>query len=151
MRSSPVTLSARYVFPVEGPPIEHGCLTIHHGRIDWVGPAGKRAPDLDLGNVAITPGFVNAHTHLELAPLDDEKGPAVEDPVEWLGRVVAHRRSRPVDALRAAVGRNLEECARAGTTTLADITTAGLSWPQVAAAPVRAVVFAELIGLTRSR
>src|SRR3954453_12659887 len=124
MRSSPVTLSARYVFPVEGPPIEKGCLTIHHGRIDCVGPAGERAPDLDLGNVAITPGFVNAHTHLELAPLDDAGGPALEDPVEWLGRGGAQRRSRPADALRAAVARNLEECVRSGTTTLADITTA---------------------------
>ncbi len=45
-----------------------GRLTIERGRIAWVGPSKDRQCDLDLGNVAIIPGFVNAHTHLELDP-----------------------------------------------------------------------------------
>ena len=53
-----------------GTPIEDGCLTIERGRIAWVGPSSERTGDLDLGNVAIVPGFVNAHTHLELEPLE---------------------------------------------------------------------------------
>jgi cytosine/adenosine deaminase-related metal-dependent hydrolase len=52
---------------------------------------------------------------------------------------------------KAAVGRNLAASLAAGTTLLADTTTAGLSWDQVARAPVRGVVFAELIGLRRLR
>lgn len=154
MRSSTLTLAARYVFPIEGPPIANGCCTIHEGRIAWFGPAQERTVDVDLGNVAIVPGFVNAHTHLELAAV--ERGGAsppgvAEDEVSWLRRVVEQRRSRSEDSLRAAVGRNLQECIRAGTTSLADTTTAGLSWEQVATAPMRAVVFAELIGLKRAR
>lgn len=150
MRSSPLTLSARYVFPVEGPPIESGSCTIEEGRIAWVGPSAERPADIDLGNAAIVPGFVNAHTHLELSAIRDGQGHP-EDEVSWLRRVVEHRRSGSADSLRAAVGRNLQECVRAGTTSLADTTTAGLSWDQVARAPVRAVVFTELIGLKRSR
>ncbi len=65
--------------------------------------------------------------------------------------MVEHRRRSTEEALREAVGRNLAASVAAGTTLLADTTTAGLSWDQVAAAPVRAVVFAELIGLKRSR
>ena len=72
MRRGTLTIEARYVYPVEGPPIENGCLTIEHGRIAWVGSSSDRACDMNLGNVAIVPGFVNAHTHLELASL----GPA---------------------------------------------------------------------------
>ena len=47
--------------------------------------------------------------------------------------------------------RNVQAATEAGTTLLADITTAGLSWDAVASAPLRAVVFAELIGLKRNR
>ena len=67
MRRDTLTVRARYLLPVEGPPIEDGCLTMQGPRIGWLGPAAERSADLDLGNVAIAPGFVNAHTHLELA------------------------------------------------------------------------------------
>jgi len=154
MRPRPsLTLAARFLFPVEGPPIEGGHLTIREGRIARVGPADGGRPDLDLGNVAITPGFVNAHTHLELAAIEAEgAGPGgSEDEIAWLRQVVDQRRGITRDDLRAAVGRNLAATLAAGTTLVADTTTAGLSWEQVARAPVRAVVFAELIGLNRRR
>ncbi|WP_422930897.1 amidohydrolase family protein [Singulisphaera sp. PoT] len=154
MRSSTITLAARYVFPVEGEPIADGSVTVSEGRISWVGPSKDREADIELGNVAITPGFVNTHTHLELSSLEagDEVVPiGIEDEVGWLKRVIAQRRDGSLETLREAVGRNLKECIEAGTTTLADTTTAGLSWGQVAEAPVRALVFAEMIGLRRMR
>ncbi|HEX8199101.1 MAG TPA: amidohydrolase family protein [Isosphaeraceae bacterium] len=150
-KSESLSLGARYIFPVEGPPIADGLLTIQKGRIAGLGPAGGRAADLDLGNAAIVPGFVNAHTHLELAALGDDTPLGPEDELAWLRRVVeSRRRGTPAD-LHAAVGRNLAASLAAGTTMLADTTTGGLSWKAIADAPVRAVVFAELIGLRRSR
>lgn len=154
MRSTSLTLSARYLFPVEGPPIDDGCLTIEGGRIAWFGPSADRTADLDLGNVAITPGFINTHTHLELSALEgSSRSPeiVVEDEIAWLRRVIDQRRNGPPGSLNAAVGRNVLEAVAAGTTTLADTTTAGLSWDQVAKAPMRAVVFAEMIGLKSMR
>ena len=53
--------------------------------------------------------------------------------------------------LRATAARNVKAALEAGTTFLADTTTAGLSWGPVAEAPMRAVVFAEVIGLRRDR
>src|SRR3954468_8642525 len=110
MRSSRLTLAARYIFPVEGPPIEDGRLTIEEGRIAWVGSARERVADLDLGNVAIVPGFVNAHTHLELAALEGQDRVAgepgsesVEDEVDWLLRVVEQRRGGLPGVLQEAV------------------------------------------------
>ncbi|MFI5460306.1 MAG: amidohydrolase family protein [Isosphaerales bacterium] len=153
MRRGTLTLQARYVYPVEGPPIRDGCLTIQQGRIAWVGPAKERRGDLDLGNVAIVPGFVNAHTHLELEPLGRAGQPAglEEDEVSWLRKVVDQRRSGTEKSQCAAVARNVKASIEAGTTFLADTTTAGLSWGPIAEAPLRAVVFAELIGLQRDR
>src|SRR5262249_44079550 len=97
MRSSSLTLSARYVFPTGGAPIADGCVAFRDGRISWVGPATERTADLDLGNVAVVPGFVNAHTHLELSALASDPGGTsdqAEDEVKWLRRVVDSRRSR---------------------------------------------------------
>jgi cytosine/adenosine deaminase-related metal-dependent hydrolase len=153
MRSGRLSLAARYLFPVEGEPIADGLLTIEEGRIGDVEARNGRTPDLDLGNVAIAPGFVNAHTHLELSPiaLAGDRDDGTENELAWLRRVIAQRREGGTDALRAAIGRNLAASVESGTTLVADTTTAGLSWPQVAAAPLRAVVFAELIGLKRER
>ena len=152
MRPRPrsLTLAARYVFPVEGPPIADGLLTIEAGRVAAVGPADGRRADLDLGNVAVLPGLVNAHTHLELSPLEGPRD-GVEDQLGWLRRVIAQRRSGTPEGLRASAERHLQAALAAGTTLVADTTTAGASWPAVAAAPLRAVVFAEVLGLTRQR
>ncbi len=43
MRRGTLTIQSRFLYPVEGPPIRDGCLTIEQGRIAWVGEA-KRAP-----------------------------------------------------------------------------------------------------------
>ncbi len=149
MRSTKLTVSARYVFPVEGPPIPNGFLTIDGGRIEAVGASFDGTVDLALGNVAILPGFVNAHTHLELSPVAQQEEP--EDEIRWLRRVIEQRREGSLEARFHTVRRNLAASVAAGTTFLADTTTAGLSWEHVAAAPIRAVVFAEVLGLQQQR
>src|SRR5579884_3345783 len=87
------TLTARWIFPVSAAPLERGTVTIAGERILAVEAHGKRVPDRDLGNVAILPGLVNAHTHLDLTGL---RGlvPFTGDFTEWLRAVVRHRRQR---------------------------------------------------------
>src|SRR5439155_23561373 len=60
------TYIARWLFPVDVPPLPGGTITICAGKIVAVEPHGHRKADVDLGDVAILPGFVNAHTHLDL-------------------------------------------------------------------------------------
>jgi aminodeoxyfutalosine deaminase len=151
MASTSFSLAARFVFTAEGQPIPDGHVTVENRRIASVGPANGRVADLDLGNAAIVPGFVNAHTHLELSPIAGADADHPEDEIDWLKRVIASRRGSSVDAMRAATARNLEAAIASGATLLADTTTAGLSWDAIAAAPVRAVVFAEILGLKRGR
>lgn len=150
--SRETSLSARWLLPVEGPPIPDGFVRISEGRIREVGPRRGREVDFDFGNAAIVPGFINAHTHLELEPFD---GPAsadgTEDQISWLKRVIAHRRGTTPEMLREQAGRGLEMAIASGTTALADITTAGASWGAISASPVRAVVYAEILGLRRMR
>src|SRR6266851_10465272 len=86
------TLSARWIFPVAGAPLEEGTISVKHGCIEVIERRGIRRPDLDLGNVAILPGLVNPHTHLDLSGLRGRAQPS-QDFLQWLRAVIYHRRS----------------------------------------------------------
>ncbi len=153
MRSDSLTLTARYVFPVEGDPIPNGWISVIDGAVSRVGRSNGVRPDFDLGNVAIVPGFVNAHTHLDLTPIEPvaDRADGTEDEIAWLKRVVSMRRATMPDQSRAAVIRNISSSLSYGTTSIADITPGGLSWNDVADSPLRGIVFAEILGLRRMR
>jgi cytosine/adenosine deaminase-related metal-dependent hydrolase len=147
---TPWTLTARWILPVSGPPLENGTVTVRGATFAAVEPHGQRAPDVDLGNVAVIPGLVNAHTHLDLSGVPG-RIPFDGDFTNWLRGVIAHRRSQEPEQVEAAVRAGLAESLRHGVTLLGDISGGGLSWPVLAQASCRAVVFHELIGLPRER
>lgn len=144
------TLSARWVFPVCRAPLERGTVTIAQDRIVAVEPHGRRAADLDLGNVAILPGLVNAHTHLDLSGMRGLASPT-PDFTDWLRKVIAHRRSRSTEQIQGDIHLGLAESIRAGTTLIGDISAGGATWEILAQASLRAVVFFEMLGLTKER
>ncbi len=146
----PLTLGARWIFPVDQPPLPRGTLTIQGQRILAVDEAGTRRPDVNLGNVAILPGFVNAHTHLDLS---DALGlcPPSPDFVGWLAAVIAHRRRQTSKAVATAIATGLTQCRRYGTTLVGDIAAGGMSWDSLTMAPMRTVVFYEMLGLPLER
>jgi cytosine/adenosine deaminase-related metal-dependent hydrolase len=145
-----ITYAARWIFPIDAPPLERGTVTIRKERIVAVEPHGTRQADIDLGNVAILPGFVNAHTHLDLS---GARGmcPPCPDFTQWLRQVVAFRRSRTPEQVQADIAAGLAEAMRFGTTLIGDIAAGGASWPLLADVPCRSVVFFELLGLSASR
>ncbi|HEV3081299.1 MAG TPA: amidohydrolase family protein [Gemmataceae bacterium] len=146
------TLTARWIFPVEGRPLEQGTITISGERIRRVDPHGQRRADQDLGNAAILPGLVNAHTHLDLTGLRG-KTPPGNDFTQWLRAVIAHRRSQSPQQIEADIKAGLAESIRYGTTLLGDISAHGASWQALSDSGYRgrAVVFYELLGLPSIR
>jgi cytosine/adenosine deaminase-related metal-dependent hydrolase len=147
---SPRTLKARWLFPVEGPPLEGGTLTLLGEQIVAFEGSSRRPVDVDLGDVAILPGFVNAHTHLDLSGLRGRHSPG-GDFTDWLRDVIQHRRGLSPEQVTAAIDLGLAESLASGTTLLGDISPQGLSWPLVANASLWGVVFYELLGLPRPR
>lgn len=150
MTTSPWSLTARWLLPVAGPPLPNGVLTVDGATIAAIGPPGSRRPDLDLGDVAVLPGLVNAHTHLDLTGLRGLAPPRLPLP-EWLREVIAFRRGRTADQVQADVRAGLAECVRHGTTLVGDISGDGSSWAALASSNIRAVVFRELLGLPAGR
>jgi cytosine/adenosine deaminase-related metal-dependent hydrolase len=144
------TVTARWLFPVLNLPVEGGTITIEGERIVAVEPHGRRRADLDLGDVAVLPGLVNAHTHLDLSGLRGQCAPGRVLP-DWLRSVIGARGMTSPEQVSLDIRRGLEECLRSGTTLVGDISASGASFPVLRDAPLRAVVFRELLGLTEER
>jgi cytosine/adenosine deaminase-related metal-dependent hydrolase len=141
--------TARWVLPLDRPPLPGGILVRHNGRTQAIEPHGSR-PARDLGEVALMPGLVNAHTHLDLCGMAG-LAPAGADFPAWLRQVIAHRRSRTPEQITADITFGINECLRFGTTVLGDISGDGASWPLLAASPLRGIVYREVLGLTPER
>ncbi|MCI0639499.1 MAG: amidohydrolase family protein [Gemmataceae bacterium] len=149
-RDRPWSLTARWIFPGDAPPIERGVLTIHGERIVSLQSNAARKADFDLGDTAVIPGLVNAHTHLDLSNLAGKLPPS-PDFIQWLRGIGAHRRQETPDQTVAAIESGLRQSLAHGVTLLGDIAVGGRSWKSLARFPLRAVVYFEMIGLTADR
>jgi aminodeoxyfutalosine deaminase len=105
---------ARWVFPIDSPPIRDGIVAIAGPRIVHVGADTAGFRPADAGNVAILPGLVNAHTHLEFSDLDAPLGHEGMPITDWIAAVVQHRRRRdiegaicPTEAIRRGIAESL--------------------------------------------
>jgi cytosine/adenosine deaminase-related metal-dependent hydrolase len=143
---------ARYVFPITRPPIENGTVGVRDGRIAYVGEraAAPRGDDVDLGDAALVPGLINAHTHLELTAM---RGFLEDLPFsEWIARLQRAKRAvldEPAMLDSARLG--IVEGLRAGVTTFADTCDSGLSLRAMREHAVRGVMFQEVFGPDPSR
>jgi len=152
MMSSPAITAyrARWIVPVDARPVRNGVLVISGGRIvriaeEWPGPV------TDLGDVALIPGLVNCHTHLEFSALTEPLSPGLPF-TDWIRRVIGYRQKHP-HIVPVAIRRGLAESLAAGVTLLGDIATAGWTWADYESVEPRPqmVVFQELLGLTAER
>lgn len=149
MTASPARYRARWLFPVSGPPLENATIEVASGRIAGV-VAACDCRAIDLGNVALIPGLVNAHTHLELSDLPAPIAPAAPF-TEWLRAVIAHRRARCANAARAARLRGSSECNALGIALAGDILPLDAPWNPEEIDDWRTVPFVEVLGLDPAR
>lgn len=144
-----LTLRAAYVLPHRDKVIDGGWVEIGGSRIVEVGnglPKRDRGRVIDLGNAAVIPGLVNAHTHLELSDLQG-KIPPPKSFTQWLGHILAFRRREAGKPLDHAVEKGVSLSLESGTTTVADISSTGDSLRVLPNLPIRKRVFREVICL----
>ncbi|MFI5246720.1 MAG: amidohydrolase family protein [Gemmatimonadales bacterium] len=144
---------ASWVLPITGTPIRDSWVAVDRGRIVAYGAEGARvlpadgAQAVDLGHVAVMPGLVNAHTHLELSYLRDEVPPASEF-VKWVRGVMAARRERKdpnAPEILDGIERALEEAVACGTAIVGDVSNTLVTFEPLVNSPLSGVVFYELI------
>ena len=168
-------LKAKYVYPVSRPDIagpglviENGLVEMVESRIVDVRRAAKHesgASLVDCGDAVLLPGFVNAHTHLELTHLAGKvpprgaSGPRGPSPAahagpadfaDWLRRLVGKLRETQDDpeVVTASVNAGATACLRAGVTTVGDITRLPrIARPALQYGWLRVVSFGEVIAV----
>ncbi len=139
---------SRWLLPIDRPPIAGGWIDVSGDRIVAIGSGAPPRGATDLGDVAILPGLVNAHTHLELSWLAGRVAPAASI-VGWIRALMAERASGPAagapsatEAMQAAV----VEMRDTGTVLVGDVSNTLASVPALRAAGLGGVLFHEILG-----
>ncbi len=147
---------AAWVLPISRPPIRDGWVAVEGGRVVAAGGEGElsealrrasssvvRAED-DPSDVAVLPGLVNAHAHLELSWMRGLVPPATSMPA-WASALMALRRASAVDPA-PAIDAAIAGARAAGTSLVADVANTLDTYAPIVRSALRAVVFRELIG-----
>jgi cytosine/adenosine deaminase-related metal-dependent hydrolase len=136
------------MLPIDHPPIENAWIEVANGRIVAFGRGRARSAPRDLGDVAVLPGLVNAHTHLELSWLEGRVPPAASL-VEWIRALIRERAASGPNGepeRLEAMQRAAAAMRAAGTVLVGDISNTLTSVPAIASADLGGVVFHELLG-----
>lgn len=129
--------------------IDKGAVLIDGERIKFAGhyediDSPESYKIIDLGNSAIVPGLINAHTHLELTSLHDcisYNG----DFADWIRCLIDARNKWLESEYISSIREGIAKCIEAGTTTIADITRSGLALDELKKSKLRKILFYELI------
>ena len=118
---------AAWVLPIAQAPIRDGWVALDNGRIVGVGSVSEIPPRFDGAAiraadhqpVAVLPGLVNAHAHLELSWMRGQVPPRGSMP-EWASGLISLRRQGGVDPL-PAIESAIAEASATGTTVIGDV------------------------------
>jgi cytosine/adenosine deaminase-related metal-dependent hydrolase len=141
-------LKASWILPISGPPLRNGWIRVEDGRITALGSGGG-VLGRDLGRGVLMPGLINAHCHLELSHLAGRI--TSQAFVPWVGELVLKRREATREVVRARVGEAVSGMVEGGTAGVGDISNDLDHLDLLAASPLRAVVFYELLAWDPAR
>jgi cytosine/adenosine deaminase-related metal-dependent hydrolase len=138
--------AARWVLPIDAPPLENGEVVVEDGLISAV--RARRIPAAqcrDFGEAVLMPGLVNAHSHLEYTAL---RGFLEDVPFfPWIRALTAAKASLSSGDWLWSARLGAMECAASGITTLGDNTDAGVTMRVLAESGQRGIVYQELFGI----
>ncbi len=144
-----IRVSADWILPIADEPIGRGAVMLDRGRVVSVG-ARDGSEDVALGRVAVLPGLVNAHTHLELSYLHGRIPPAPSF-LEWVRPMLAARAQRSgadETAILGAARAAIQFARDTGTSLLGDVTNTLAAVALLRQAQMPACVFHELLGFS---
>ena len=143
-------INADWVLPITSPPIKDGIVLTDGKAIKAVG-SGKELSKfpydeiIDCSGKIILPGFVNAHSHLELTGFRGKikKGLPFTD---WARKVVSIRKDITENEIALAIKDGLDELISSGVTTVGDFSQTGITAKILNERGLRGTVFLEFSG-----
>jgi cytosine/adenosine deaminase-related metal-dependent hydrolase len=143
-------LSADWVLPVAGPPVEGGAVVIEDGRIAAVGTVADLGEGTRYDDAVIVPGFVNAHSHLEYAVYGGF-GDGLGDFAEWITLHIQRKARIGWDEYVDVAKLGAAQCLASGVTTVGDCSYSGATAVACAELGLRATVYLEVFGADPAR
>ena len=154
--SVPTIYAASRLISPDVPPVAGGGLLVRDGLIIAVGSLDelRRAhsvPVVDFPGCSILPGFVNAHTHLELTHFPAWKLRTHVDYnprhfSDWIIQLIKIKRGLTVDDYPSSLREGIRMCLESGTTAVAEIVT----YPELAElyreSPLSGRLYFEMLG-----
>ncbi len=152
----PLHIRARIVWPLDRPPVEDGAVLIAGGEVlavgraaDVRGPAG--ATQVDLGDVVVLPGLVNAHCHLDYTLMAGHITP-MSSFTDWIKSITALKGAWSPEDYQDSWLAGAAMLVQRGVTTVADIEAVPELLPAVwHSTPLRVVSFLEMTGVKSRR
>ncbi len=149
-------LRARHLFPVTAPPIEDGAVVISGDRLVAVGAwadlhSRHGGPVIDLGEVVLLPGLVNAHCHLDYTHFAAHLPPPRSFSA-WIQGVLALKAGWSFSEYAASWIEGARQLVRSGCTTVLDIEAVPELLPEAwASTPLRVISALEMTGVRSAR
>jgi len=148
-------LTASHIIPIEGPDLSPGVIEIEEDTIIRLG--GKELlqharPDdiLDLGDMVLLPGFVNAHCHLELTslgPLEMATDAGQRPFVPWIRELVKKKNNLESAEVETGIQEGIKTLMQSGVTTIGDHISFNTPWKTIVESPLRGKLFGEVLGI----
>jgi aminodeoxyfutalosine deaminase len=155
-RNSVSVLRARVVLPVSRLPIHDGAVMVSGKRIRAVGrwsdlSAPLRRQSVDLGEVVLMPGLVNAHCHLDYTDMAGQFPPPKVFS-DWLKLITETKSGWSYSDYAQSWLNGARMLLQTGTTSVADIEAVPELLPEVwEGTPLRVFSFLEMIGIKANR
>ncbi len=149
-------IKAGTVYTVTGSTVDNGGVAVSGGvvesvlKADEVDSLSNDSPGafdriIDLSDHILLPGFVNAHSHLQLA-FAKGKIEYSGSFTDWIRRVIALSGNVSDEERNEAIVSGISEMLESGITAVADIVTDAGYAQKLVASPLRSVVFVEAVG-----
>ncbi len=150
-------IRARAVVCLSRPPIEDGAVLLAGNRIRAVGTwrelrsQATRRRLVDLKDVVLLPGLVNAHCHLDYTDMGGQLPPP-KTFLDWIPLITAAKASWSYSDYAASWLNGAHMLLKSGTTTVADVEAMPDLLPEVwDATPLRILSFLEMTGIKARR
>ena len=125
--------SASWLINPDASPVAGGALLVHDGIVIETGTLGDlrskhSAPVVDYPGSALIPGFVNAHTHLELThfPSWRFRSPVDYNPrrfTDWIIQLIKITRGLTPEEYPPSIREGVRMCLESGTTAIGEVVT----------------------------
>jgi len=144
-----IAYRCRTLVTMDRTPIDNGVFTVDASRVRETGAAHEilrnhPGPVVDLGEVVVMPGLINAHCHLDYSLM---RGAILSARgfSQWVGRINALKRSLTDNDYLRATQLGLQELRRNGVTAVLDVVATPQNLPLFPRSHIRTWSFLELI------